>query len=378
MKTLLLTTTALFTPLFLLAQSPFDNWDKNKDGKLSRDELPPQAQRNFDRADANGDGSISREEDQAFRSRAGMGNGGSPGKGGGKGGPEVDAKKHLNLSYADNDNPRQTVDLYLPTNATADEPLPLVCWIHGGGWRGGTKDNARRVLPFLESGNYAVASIGYRLTDEAQWPSQIQDCKAAIRFLKAKADKFGIDPDRIAVWGSSAGGHLVAMLGVANDIENFDAGKYPDYGTTSEVTCVVDYFGPTELLAMNEQGSKMDHDAANSPEGLLVGGAIQENQETAKDASPLSHVTSDDKPFLIVHGTEDPLVPHQQSVEFEEALEEVGVAATFVSVDGGAHGGGFPPETTDIVKEFIDWHLRQVGEPPEDQVLEAAKTKRAN
>lgn len=323
----------------------FDHWDKDKDGKLSKEELPPAAQRNFARADRDKDGFISREEDAAFR-RGGKGKARGPGLPNG-------VKKLADLDYVGNDNPRQKLDLYLPENP-ASEKLPVVCWIHGGGWKNGDKANARKVTGYPADGKYAAASIGYRLSGEAQWPSQIEDCKAAIGFLKTNAEKYGLDPDRIAVWGSSAGGHLVSMLGVDDEVQ---------------VKCVVDYYGPTELLAMNRHGSTMDHDSPNSPESLLIGGAIQENQEKARDASPLHHVTDNDSPVLLVHGTEDPLVPYQQSVVFEKALEEAGVQAILVTVKEAGHGKGFPPQADKIVRQFIDFHLQGTGELPVDQDL---------
>jgi acetyl esterase/lipase len=117
------------------------------------------------------------------------------------------------LSYAGNQNPRQMLDLMLPAKRGA-EPLPVVVFIHGGGWRNGSRDRGRRELaPLVSTGNYAGVSIGYRLTDEAQWPSQMHDCKAAIRWIRAHAPAYGFDPARIGVFGTSAGGHLVSVLG---------------------------------------------------------------------------------------------------------------------------------------------------------------------
>lgn len=346
-------------------RSPFDSWDRNGDGRLVRSEVPGPLQINFDKVDSDGDGFISREEDSRFRSRNRKGPG--PGKL-----PEK-VKKLADLDYAGNENPRQKLDLYLPAKASGEEPLPLVCWIHGGGWRNGDKANAGRVTRLVSSGKFAAASIGYRLTDESEWPGQIHDCKAAIRYLRANAETHGIDPDRIAVWGSSAGGHLVAMLGVTGDVDHLEGEIGPHPEVSSEVKCVVDYFGPTELLKMNEQGSTMDHDAADSPEGLLVGGAIQENPEKARDASPIHHVTADDEPILIVHGTEDGLVPFQQSVDFKKELNEAGVEATLVTVDGGGHGRGFPPVVEQRVHQFLDYHLLGEGTAPTDEILKSAQ-----
>ncbi|MEM6279303.1 MAG: alpha/beta hydrolase fold domain-containing protein [Verrucomicrobiota bacterium] len=334
------------------AQSQFDRWDQNSDGKLVREELPEQLRRNFDRVDADSDGFISREEDAAFRKRVTQGKG--------KGQPTSDkivAKK--DIDYAGTGNPKQALDLYLPKGHSKDaDPLPLLVFIHGGGWAKGDKaSGVRRVSPWVESGEFVGASIGYRLTDEAQWPSQIHDCKAAIRWLRANAAEYGIDPDRIAVWGTSAGGHLVAMLGVAGDVLELEGEIGPHTDVSSEVTCVVNFFGPSELLTMDDHPGRMTHNAPDSPESKLVGGTLQEKPEVAKNASPITWVTEADEPSLIVHGTEDQLVPYPQSVELEKALEEVGVPTILVTVEGGGHGQGFGPGVDAAVREFVRHHL---------------------
>lgn len=341
----------------------FTNWDRNKDGKLSKEELPQPLQRNFERVDTNNDGSISLKEHLAVtRTNAPT----RPERGG------DDVTKHADLDYAGNDNPKQKLDLYLP-KTRGDEPLPVVCWIHGGGWKGGDKRNASKITRLVSSGKYAGVSIGYRLSHEAQWPAQIHDCKAAIRWIRANAEAYNLDPERIAVWGSSAGGHLVAMLGVSHGVEGLEGEIGPHTDQSSEVACVVDYYGPTELLTMNDHPSKIDHNAANSPESMLIGGAIQQNKDQANNASPITHVTSDDEPMLIVHGTKDELVPYPQSVDFEKALEKSGVSAAFVTVNDGGHGGGFGPTIQKLVEQFLAHQLLGVGEPVQDQTVPAGE-----
>jgi len=315
----------------------FRNWDKNGDGKLSREELPERLRRNFDRVDANRDGSISLEEHRAAAQRLAERTAQRGGPARSPDAPEgVIAKR--DIPYAGTDNPRQKLDLYLPKEPKG-EKLPLIVFIHGGAWRAGDKNGGlQRVAPFVQSGQYAGASIGYRLTNEAQWPAQIHDCKAAIRWLRANAKEHKIDPERIAVWGSSAGGHLVAMLCVSGNVKELEGELGKHLGTSSRVTCVVDFFGPTELLTMGDAHSKMDHNSADSPESRLIGGALQENKEKAKAASPITYVTRDDAPILIMHGTKDPLVPYDQSVRFEKALKKAGVDVLFVTVQDGGHG----------------------------------------
>ncbi len=325
------------------AQPPsgvFRNWDKNGDGKLTREELPGQVRQNFDRVDTNKDGFITPDEDAAFRNRNGRVQNAKQKKSPAKA-PRLPAniRATRDLSYADNDNPRQRLDLYLPAAPTSDKPLPVVVWIHGGAWRAGDKAGGiGQLSSFVASGDYAGVSVGYRLTNEAHWPAQIYDCKAAIRWIRGNAEKYHLDPNRIGVWGSSAGGHLVAMLGTSGDVEFLEGelGKYTDQ--SSRVTCVVDYFGPSELLAMGDYPSNLDHNGPNSPESLLVGSTLQETKTVAREASPVSYVTQDDAPFLVVHGDKDITVPYNQSVRLQELLKRAGVDVTFITVEGGGHG----------------------------------------
>lgn len=237
------------------------------------------------------------------------------------------------------------LDIYQPKTPAADR-LPVIVWIHGGGWRGGNKSSGGRLTALVGTGNYVGVSVGYRLSGEAIWPAQIHDCKAAIRWVRANADKHGIDPDRIGVWGSSAGGHLVSLLGTSSDIEELEG----DCGTpdiSSRVTCVVDFCGPTDMVVFR-------HSAAD----LLFGSkSVDERQAEAKVASPAAHVSKDDPPILIVHGTKDGTVPIEQADLFNEKLKECDVDVTFVRIEGGGHGIG-GPEVMRRVTSFFDKHLR--------------------
>lgn len=347
-------------------RSRFDQWDKNGDGKLSKEELPVVLRRNFEKVDRDSDGSISRAEDAAVRSR----NSKRPGTTI----PEA-IEKIADIDYAGTKNPRQALDLYLPSKREEGaKPLPVLVFIHGGGWKNGDKRSGQnRIGNFVASAKYAGASIGYRLSDEAQWPSQIHDCKAAIRWIRANAKEHGLDPDRIAVWGTSAGGHLVAMLGVSDKVEELEGAIGPHVGVSSEVQCVVNFFGPSELLTMNDHPSTIDHNAPDSPESKLIGGAIQENPDKARNASPIAWVSEDDEPSLIVHGTEDKLVPYPQSVDLEKALEAAGVPTVLLTVQGGGHGSGFGPAVNSAVEAFLAKHLRGSGEGVEDGEVEAGK-----
>jgi acetyl esterase/lipase len=260
---------------------------------------------------------------------------------------------HRDLAYVSGGHRLQKLDLFLPKEGKI---RPLIINIHGGAFRGG--DKAER-LPFdwLARG-CAIASINYRLSGDAIFPAQIEDCKAAVRWLRANAATYGLDPDRFVAWGASAGGHLSSMLGTAGAAKEYEVGGNLD--VSSRVQAVVDYFGPTDFLQMDAHRvpNGMVHDAAGSPESLLVGGAIQENMEKVAKANPITYVTKDAPPFLIVHGDADPLVPHHQSVLLEAALRQAGVPVTFHTVKGGGHGRFNDPEVPRLTRVFLEKHLR--------------------
>ncbi|MFP6901616.1 MAG: alpha/beta hydrolase fold domain-containing protein [Opitutales bacterium] len=309
----------------------FSEWDKDKNGKLSPEELPRNARPNFKRVDTNRDGFLSLAEHEAFLKRPRQPRKTRPLPEG------IEALR--NLPYAATDNPRQSLDLFLPEKRKQDAPLPIIVYIHGGGWKNGRKESGIGTLtPYLQSGSFAGASVNYRLSGESIWPTQIHDCKAAIRWLKGNAKKYGFDAERMAVWGNSAGGHLVAMLGVSGDVEALEGKLGEHLDQDSRVSCVVDFCGPTHFLSMGKFPSNIDHDAPNSPESQLLGGAVQENKKTANQASPMTYVSKDDAPTLIVHGTEDPTVPFNQAKIFHAALQKVGVESNFLPMKGMGHG----------------------------------------
>ncbi|MGE3910828.1 MAG: alpha/beta hydrolase-fold protein [Chloroflexota bacterium] len=239
---------------------------------------------------------------------------------------------------------------------------PGLVWVHGGAFRHGSKDSGiAKLFPFARRG-YVCASIEYRLSGEATWPAQIEDCKAAVRYLRAHADELGLDPERIGAWGASAGGHLVAMLGAAVDRPELEGqGGWPEY--PSRVQAVCDYYGPADLLAMVDQPSALDHSEADSPEGMLLGGAVLEHPDRARSASPVSYATGDEPPFLIVHGAEDMTVPHPQSQAMYQAMGSG--SAIFHTVLGAGHGGpAFEhPAVVRHVEAFFDRHLGPIPLP---------------
>lgn len=258
---------------------------------------------------------------------------------------------HRDLEYARVGQRSLRLDVYVPQQA--DRPLPLVVWIHGGGWRRGSKDRcpAARLVPQ----GFVAASIQYRLSDEAKFPAQIEDCKAAIRWLRANAGRFSIDAERIGVWGASAGGHLAALLGTSGDVRQLE-GELGNLDQSSRVQAVCDFFGPTDFLQMDDHappGARLRHNAPDSPESLLIGGPIPENQDKVRQANPITYVTPDDPPFLIVHGDRDPLVPLHQSQLLAEALRQAGVPVQLEIVRGAGHGFGNRPEVDRLVEQFF-------------------------
>ena len=270
------------------------------------------------------------------------------------------ARALRDLAYVENGHARQKLDLYLP--AQAKGPLPLIIWVHGGGWQNGTKDGCPPARQgFLQRG-YAVASLEYRLSGDAIFPAQIEDCKAGVRWLRAHAKEYGLDPDRFGVWGSSAGGHLVALLGTSGCEKGFDVG--PNLNVSSRVQAVCDYYGPSDLTQMDSHavsGARLKHDDAKSPEACLLGGPVQENKEKAARANPITYVTTNAlPPFLIVHGTSDPVVPFHQSELLFEALKQAGGNVRLHRVMGAGHGQGIGgPEIDALVNGFFDRWLKE-------------------
>ncbi len=271
----------------------------------------------------------------------------------------ADVTVHRDVEYARVGDKSLLLDIYVPEKVAA--PRPLVVWIHGGGWRNGSK-NQTRAVGMIKHG-FAVASIGYRLSGEAIFPAQIADCKAAIRWLRANADEYGLDANHFGVWGSSAGGHLVALLGTSGGAQEFEiVGNHKE--VSSNVQAVCDFYGPTDFLQMDKhaiEGSRLIHDSPDSPESRLIGAPIQENPDKVARANPITFVSADDPPFLIYHGDKDPAVPFHQSQLLNEALQKAGVEVTFRPLEGAGHGGPQfgTPEVEAEIAEFFTRHLKK-------------------
>jgi acetyl esterase/lipase len=260
----------------------------------------------------------------------------------------------LDVPYVTNGHERQKLDLYLPA-VPDEEPRPVLVRIHGGAWRHGDKGAQRSVANYVKQGYIGVA-INYRFSQHGIFPAQIEDCKAAVRWLRAHAEEYGIDSTRIAVVGSSAGGHLAALLGTTGDTRQFDVGENLEF--SSAVCAVVDYFGPTDLLAAADA---VQGDSRLSAVTQLLGGSIANKRELAVEASPISYVTPSDPPHLILHGDTDPIVPVSQSEALHAALLKAGVSSEMHIVKRGGHGGVsfHSPELRRAVREFLTANVKE-------------------
>jgi len=260
------------------------------------------------------------------------------------------------------------LDLTVPP---AEQPVPLVVWLHGGAWRHGSHKPVG-ALPWLGrltervlASGLALAAVQYRLSGETPFPGQLHDVKAAIRWLRAFGGRLGVDPDRIGVWGESAGGHLAALAALTGDnpADAATEGAQGVVGVDSRVRAGVDFYGPADLLRLGEQSgdtAPIDHDAADSPESLLVGGPVQDDRAAAAFAGPITHVHAQAPPLLIVHGERDRLVPCAQSRDLAAALVGVGAPVEFVPVPGADHvlAGVDPDPVVDLAVDFLARALR--------------------
>ncbi len=256
----------------------------------------------------------------------------------------------LDIDYVGDRHIGHRLDIHLPP--ATQEAYPVVICIYGSAWfSNNSKSNAFKsgIGQVLLNNGFAVVTINHRSSRDTVFPAQIQDVKAAIRFVRANARHFSLDDSFIGITGWSSGGHLSAFAGTTNQLKHYDLnGKTVDIEgslgqhaqTSSHVDAVVNWFGPTDFLIMDTCGSSFSHDAEGSPESSLVGGAIQSNKNACKLADPATFVKKDNPPFLIFHGDQDPLVPHCQSEHLYRRQQEVGAVSKLVLIEGGKHGPG--------------------------------------
>ena len=252
-------------------------------------------------------------------------------------------KRIANQTYSTPATGALLLDLYLPEKTPA-QPLPVVLWIHGGGWKSGSKENCP--LTWLAAEGYAVVSLDYRLSWSARWPAPLDDARAAIRWLRTNAARYSLDPQRVTVSGGSSGGNLAGVVGAADA----PAGET----VSSRVQAVIDFYGASDVLTMppNVPGpGKTDADLANANAAKLLGGIVRDRPELARAMSTLHLVTRDDPPFLIIHGDKDDQVPLEQSQRLHAKLKETGVPSELIVLPGAGHGG--KEFSTDEVKAKI-------------------------
>lgn len=247
---------------------------------------------------------------------------------------------------------RQRFDMLLPAGCAGTSRLPLVVWIHGDTWRDGSKADCP--IRWLTDHGYAVASVGYRLSDAATFPAQLDDCRAAVEAIAGNAAVWGIDSDRIAVVGSGGGGHLAALVGLAEE---------------NGIAAVGAIAAPTHLTTLGSE-----HDRPSSPASQLVGGPLPEFREAAQAASPLAHVSAGDPPCLIIHGEHDQRVPLSQSLKFDAALRAVGVESTLLVLEGAAHKPSLDRGSAAgrSLLEFLDRTLTPDAMEPRSVIIPAA------
>ncbi len=244
-------------------------------------------------------------------------------------------------------------ELVQPKDPTKRLPRAVI-YVHGGGWAGGsTVSEIGRAYQLAKAG-YFVASVQYRLSVEAKWPAQIEDCKLAVRWLRANAAQYQIDPDHIGVAGQSAGGHLVACLGTMDDPKFEGTGGYP--GVSSKVQAVEDTSGPVDFTNGNFYDGDDFVPPAQKPKSdsmliTLFGATFAANPDVWKEGSPITHVKAGDPPFLIACGEHDQIVSPEQGKTFAAALEKVGVPVELIIVKNGIHSlapaVGGPPSDPD-------------------------------
>lgn len=266
------------------------------------------------------------------------------------------------LAYIVDGEESRRLDLYLPEQTPA-RPLPLIVHIHGGGWMGGNKFPCPVTDMVLHG--YAVASVGYRFSQQAKFPAQIQDCQAAIRWLREHREEYHLDAEKIGVVGGSAGGHLCALVGTAGG-----TGAFPPIGGNEDqsdrVAAVCNIFGPTDfttVVRQAEEDTKVKNvftfNSPKDPYSQLIGVSL-ETTEKSRAVSPVTYISEDDPPVLILHGTHDSLVPYAQSVQFAKELEAEGVPVWLQTLPGAGHGGPAfqKPSVRALMQNFFDKFLQ--------------------
>ena len=255
-----------------------------------------------------------------------------------------------NIVYAEVSGRKLLVDIYLPPGKK--DPF-LIVWIHGGAWRSGSKENPP--LGLLSAG-YAIASIDFRLSTEAIFPAPVHDIKAAIRFLRGNAKKYGYRSDKIIIWGSSSGGHLAALVGTTNDDKYMEGAEGNFLKESSSVQGIIDFYGPTNFLTILTQSTPHGINVRAPALAILLGKPVEQLPELAKKASPVFHVDANDPPILIVHGDQDIQVPVNQSLELMAAYKKTSARFQLEIIPGADHGSDvyYKKEFQAVIEKFLN------------------------
>lgn len=275
--------------------------------------------------------------------------------------------KQLDVKYG-SQSESQKLDIYFPNEG--EGPFPVIIAIHGGGFMQGDKTGTD-LTAMLEGVNrgYAVVAVNYRLSGEAIFPAAINDVKAAIRYVKANAEEYNLDSEKVAAWGGSAGGNLAALVGTSGDDDSLNGENTENMEYTSEVQAVVDWYGQIDFLKLDEQFTESgitpkmgERSSDDSPESKYIGENITENIEQVEKANPTTYITKNDPAFFIQHGTADPNVPTQQSIDFSEKLTDIlgDEKVEITLLEGAVHGGELfnSKENLEEVFDFLDRVLK--------------------
>jgi acetyl esterase/lipase len=267
---------------------------------------------------------------------------------------QADITQHKDIVYAEVPGRRLLLDLYMPSSTVSPY---LIVWVHGGAWHSGSK--ASPPLSFISSG-YALASVDYRLSVDAKFPAQIHDIKAAIRYLRANANKLGYRSDKIVIAGSSAGGHLAVLVGVTNNDTKLEGDLGDFTRASSSVQAIVDYYGPTNFLTILKQSTPHGVSVRAPAMALLLGETVENAPELATLASPVHQVDKDDPPLLIFHGDQDIQVPINQSHELVGAYKRNGLKVHLEVVYGAGHSTTpyYEPQYQAITEKFLSEVLK--------------------
>lgn len=261
---------------------------------------------------------------------------------------------------------RLKMDILQPESS---ERVPAVVFVTGGGFIAAPKSNYIQQRLHLAEAGYLVASAEYRVVPDGTYKDAVQDVKAAIRYLRAHAAEFNIDPNRIAVMGESAGGYMAAMIGTTNGVKEFDVGENLDQ--SSDVQAAIDIYGLSDLTKVGADFSREiqeSHRSAGASEALFVngippfgkGGSIESNPESARAANPMTYISGKTASFLLMHGDKDHLVSPSQTQLLHDALTEKGVDSTRYVVEGADHADHYwnQPEVEQVIIAFLDAHLK--------------------